>query len=233
MKKYLLTILCLFISSTLWAASPAMMAGVGSGAAAPTYLVNEGAEGGTTPAGWTDSAGSGTVNWNCTTGNGCPLVGSKSLLITGDNSGTFSTTTKAFTATNPVYIYFQYRPTDLDGVQDFFRVNDTGGTPIFYVSHTATNFYLRVWDGASRTTTDAFAVNTTYHLWIEYNKVGVGTSTIKIYKSTNGIKGTVSLDITDSSVNATAGGVTFESNYTQRYAFDHIIVSATSIGDSP
>ena len=200
---------------------------VTNNAGGATYdLISENAEGSgtpTTPVVWTDTGGS--VNWDYTT---TVLEGAHSVRISAGSS-TSAPIGSRTEAHGYCLLQFTSLPATTASVFGFraadtspralFRVNPTGNVAVYTQSGTP---------GDSAFTTDALAINTTYHIWVTWLASGLCTAAF----STDGIKPTSG---TAKFVSRTGGtGVASVLNAAgSSLTVDKFRASTTPIGDNP
>lgn len=224
MKKLLFV---LFFSPWVLSAQVAVMGEESvhsSGAAPPSYLVEENCEGTGTPADWTDIVGS--PDWDYTT---TVLEGSESLHIVGSQL-----TEIDFTAQSDVWVYFKFRA--ISSITDnpyVFNLQDSSNVNVARI-RLITPTSIRAYNGTANTTSasSTIAVDTAYHVWLHYVKGSGSDGETTIYTSTSGTKGSAVASVTTGT--ATTDAVTFQFNSnTNGVIFDRILVLDSEIGDSP
>ncbi len=159
-------------------------AALGCSTVGAPFLINENCEGTGTPATWTDVAGS--PNWDYTT---IPLSDAQSLYL--------STATAAarvrveWTDKTEIWWYFLLRLTNgtatASSITSVSLVNGAGGVGTATGLSINTTGHPRV--GATPTT-DAFIIDTTYHVWCHYLKGTGANATLDVGFSTDGVRPT-------------------------------------------
>jgi hypothetical protein len=144
--------------------------------------VSENCEGTGTPTGWTNSGA--TPNWDYT---GVILEGNQSLFLPATGS-VGSSTLVDFADQAEVWVYFKLRLTNTSqGTKTIGGLSQNGGTinQLFQVNTAG----LKPSFGGAQTT-DGFAANTTYDVWLHYRKGTGSNGIVDIGFSTNGTKPT-------------------------------------------
>lgn len=200
-------------------------------AAAPSYLIQEGAEGSGTPSGWSDIAG-GTVDWDYAT-SPAPIEGTQSLRVASTPDGNPHGSCKSFTATDPVYGFFEFIVDNRTSEGSIFLLRDGSDNQIFELYTAATTYYLSMWDSAGRTTTTEIVQDTKYYLWWDYAKGTGANGVLHIYLSTTTTKPAATITVTDSAITATAAKACYISKWSVENLFDNMVVSASDITGVP
>lgn len=216
------SLLILLIHAQVLFTGPARIDPPPSGA--PSYLLEENADGTGTPSGWTDASGS---NWDYTA---TILQGTQSW--SGSDGGN---SWKAFTAQTTVEAYALVRlvayPT---ATGSYLSIRDSSGTAlaIFRVGTSgAVTVYANGLDSSAAVGT--ISTGTTYHVWLRF--VSSGTCTVAF--STDGTRPTSG----DNFISRTGASGTAERVYINaptaasslNTIYDRILVLNGTIGNSP
>lgn len=235
MRTLLIILLC--VSATLRSqaqlniGSPFYVAGVlkPSGAAAPTYLVNQNFETATTGYDngetWNET---GTQNHADTSS---PLVGSQSW----SSSTIAAESWTSFTGQSTVYVYATGKFAVLDNVVEVFEVRDSTGTYVTRV-RLLNDGSMRIVNFATSATSAAGLVTagTQFHMWIHYTKGTGADSTSDIYISSTSTKpGSPSASITGAGSTTDAARVAVMSWNGGKYQWDKVLVDDVVIGSNP
>jgi len=189
----------------------------------PSYLLSEGFEGpGYENTGWIEL---GTPNENYTT---MALHGAQSLNCVGAQY-----LQRTFRYSTSFNLYFRVRWNAWFDYNNIISWDNTGWSTV--ASVWADDNRIAINHGSvSRNGTTSIAVNTTYHVWVEWTRGSGINGTMKLYVSTDGTKpGTPEASITT----GTGGGT--ERMYVGPFAagpnviFDRILVDDAVIGSNP
>lgn len=140
---------------------------IASGAAAPTYLIEQNFEETGLPTGWTEF---GTPDsWDYTT-SPAPLEGSESVRVTASGQGGYAT----FTSQSEVWGYFMFNAT-IAGDGFLWHFYDSTGASLVSRVRILSGGSFRVYNGATDSDGGSWSTSTTYHCWIRY-KAGTGSN---------------------------------------------------------
>jgi glucose/arabinose dehydrogenase len=206
---------------TLTASDPFVLT-VNSGSA-PTYLFSEGFEGaGYENSGWSEA---GTPNEDYTTS---VLHGAQSLNCVGAQY-----LWRTFRYADSFNLYFRIRWNAWADYSNIIAWDDIGWSTVGGIWADDNRISI-VHGSAYAVGTTSIAVNTTYHVWVEWTRGSGNNGTMKLYVSGDGIKpGTPEASVTT----GTGGGT--ERMYMGPFAagpnvvFDRILVDDVSIGSNP
>jgi hypothetical protein len=230
--------ICLLLPSLVWAGSVTVTVGQPTGAAAPTYLLEENLEAPGWENSWTESLRAGDTVDPDNAAAPAPIVGSYSLRITcADDSGTATSETIAVTASDNLYVYLIVNFDSLGnqasrGVAGILDASSNDLSIAFLADSASHNISL--WDGTNSDSGTAPSADTTYHIWIEYEKGTGANSVSRIFVSANATKpGTADTEITGGSNTAQAAKIVLTAKKNMDVVFDKIRVSQTVIGSNP
>ncbi len=198
-----------------------------AGGGGVTYLINEGFESGSQPAGWSSNNSMNVPpDWGNTT-SPSPLAGSKSLYLTGGDSEALV----SFTAGSPMELYCLFRLDTLNSGTTFpfgFVTSGAANNLAFIgvtTSGTLSIYFNSVHTGESVGT---IAVNTTYHLWLRYVKGTGANAFASVEFSTNGTRsgsGNNYLSASNGDSTADAGFVNFSCYNNGQQWIDHVLIA--------
>lgn len=199
---------------------------VGADFAAPTLIVNEGAEGTGTPAGWTDA---NSPQWDYTT---TILEGSQSLGITGSTQSTYN----SFSGVPGVWVRFRYRTSAISTNPTICSIRDSSGNQLVRAEVRSTGgvrFYNAANTSVITSAGSEIAINTDYYIWIYYLKGTGANAAYFLYKSTNSTRpGTPLLNWRTGDSTANAARLLISTGVASTNAvYDNILVSADELGN--
>lgn len=211
------------------------------GGVAPSYIINQGFEGtgydngeGTAPF-WYES---GSVDTEFSTA-GFGMVGSNCLELDGSSTSS-ETGYYTFTGVDDVYAWFYFRTTELPTTISQVAALQTGFTRNGSLSVLSDGrLTVKAIGGNSAETIGTLSVNTTYQIWLEYEK-GTGSDAVsRVFFSTDGTKpasGNNTASSTDGTGTAqsTAAYMYVDKDGTaQKHYFDEFHVDDVVIGSDP
>jgi len=189
-----------------------------------SYLVSEDAEGTGTPSGWTDGSG---PDWDYTT---TVLEGAQSFKTASAGMSSLI----SFTAGSERWFYCLFRTANLND-QYAVRLRDGSNFQLAAV-RTLADGTVRVYSGTtdfSATAAGFVSANTTYSVWLQYVKGTGANSVARCYVSTTTTLPSVSAEFTTGSETTDCAQLYLQPNQADICIWDHIRVSATSIGSTP
>ncbi len=183
---------------------------------------------------WTEYIpGSSVVNEDYTT---TALVGSQSLYLYNGSSWDSTRAYTSFTPSGNAYAYAQVRFKTIANSL-YFMILEASSTDVAGVQYVNSST-VRLDCGTSNNS-DSYSISTdtTYHVWLEYQK-GTGSNAIcRLYLSTTSSKpGTATITITAGSGTGDADGINLDCSGAtsgREIIFDKIRVSSSSIGSDP
>lgn len=208
-------------------------------AAGSSYLINQNFEGTgyDNSETWTEF-GTATIDEDYT---GVVLAGSQSLRIksTASSGRAVSPT---FSDASDCWVYFLFRPVTIPGTSHGAAMLRNGTTVVLTITINATgSLSIRNGSSGGTTTTNTMSTGTTYHVWGHYIAGSGADGFGSVGFSTTGTKPTSGTSYTEhttgngtASVNAMqCGSQSGEGSDTFEFIYDKVLVSASSIGDSP
>ena len=224
MRKIFLTLtLILFMVSQVHAFDPLLIfSGMPAAGGAPTYLIQEEAEGASTPSGWSDT---GTVTWNYAT-DPAPLAGSKSVIVSG--AGNYYTTTATFAVQSEYWARFivHHSATPSSDLSFF-----TGGLELIMRSSSAD---IRIRHGSEYSISYDATAGTVYYIWVHCKTTDSGGGVDgEVWISLNGTKpATPTLSISNGGWSGTITTVLLRARYSCNSIFDSLTISdSDNLGD--
>lgn len=210
--------------ATVGGLAKASVSSVGGLTTGITYIVSEGAEGGTTPSGWTDA---NTPTWNY----GTPLEGTYSLSMNAANKNTYY----SFTAASEVWCYTLFSTNSLTNGPYVMQLRDSGGTLKGTVRFGSSG-QITITNGTTggSSANGVVTTNTTYSVWMYYKK-GTGADGItRAYVSTTTTRPAVTKEVTNGDSTSDVARFRIEQGAgTNVCVWDHMRLSTQEIGSSP
>jgi hypothetical protein len=231
MKTLTRILLCLLLTAATLPAPVVINSYQFAAPVAPTYLVNEGAEGSGTPASagdvtWTDA---GTVNWDNATS---PLEGEQSFSTLNDGGRT----TVTFTSGSERWFRFQYSCETATVFREVLQFRDGSGNSLIEINQLADG-RLRAVNGSSPfatvgTSTAAISSGVKAWIWVRLKNVSSTTSEIDLFMSASNTKPAAEFTAATATFNANIAALRFQipaaTSGTVRY--DEILVDDVNIG---
>lgn len=192
-------------------------------------LVSEDFEVSGTQTGWTDT---GTIGWGYTT---TPLVGSKSIQLTGAVSTRYTTN---FAPQSDCWLFIWYRKDQLTTNSNHAMVSlqsSTGSNLCYLASRASPDATERIYCGTVNSATASHSISTGRAMWIHYiASTGTNNGHADVYFSANEtMPGSPSVSISTGDTTGSVASVSIQGDTNGITVYDKLRVSASPIGSNP